>query len=127
MLNFSSSKLGAVLALAVIAGPLAAQARDPAYAAARAAGEVGEKTDGYLGFPAAPSAGVRSVASSINIQRKSVYTTRAKASGATVEEYAFTSGCLAIAHTTAGEKYQGPDGAWHTRSSEAPLRDNRCP
>ena len=37
-------------------GIAAAQARDPAYAAARAAGEVGEKMDGYLGYVVSPSA-----------------------------------------------------------------------
>ena len=116
-----------VLAALVIAAPAAAQVRDPAYAAARATGAVGEKTDGYLGFPSAPGPDTRKVASAINIQRKAVYATRAAASGATVEEYAFTSGCLAISHTTPGEKYQAPDGSWHTRSNEAPLRDNRCP
>jgi hypothetical protein len=44
-----------------------------------------------------------------------------------VEEYAFTSGCLLIAQTRPGEKYQAPDGSWQTRGAGAPLRDSRCP
>ena len=120
---------GGVLALAVLAlaAPASAQNRDPAYAAARSAGQVGEKTDGYLGFPTAPSAEVRKLADDINIKRRAVYADKAAAKSATVEDYAFTAGCLAIARTVPGEKYQAPDGSWQTRTGEPPLRDNRCP
>jgi uncharacterized protein YdbL (DUF1318 family) len=115
------------LAFLMATAPASAQQRDPAYAAARAAGQVGEKTDGYLGFPTAPSADVRHMADDINIKRKAVYAEKAQANNATVEEYAFTAGCLAISRTVAGEKYQAPDGSWQTRTAAAPLRDNRCP
>lgn len=114
----------AVLGLAVSA---AAQTRDPAYAAARSAGQVGEKTDGYLGYPTPPSVDLRHTVDDLNIKRKAVYAERAQASGATVEEYAFTAGCLNITRTAPGEKYQAPDGSWQTRGAGAPLRDNRCP
>ncbi len=125
-LSFRNSAL-LVGVLAVLAAPLIAQQRDPAYAAARAAGQVGEKIDGYLGFPVAPSQSIRAMAEDINIKRKAVYAAKAQAQAATVEEYAFTSGCLAIARTIAGEKYQAPDGVWRTRTSEPSLRDSRCP
>ena len=128
---FSRSTLAgagwAVLAALALAAPAAAQQRDPAYAAARASGQVGEKIDGYLGFPAAPSAEVRRLADDINIKRKAVYAERAQANGATIEEYAFSAGCQAIARTVPGEKYQAPDGSWQTRTAAAPLRDPRCP
>ncbi|MBS0476604.1 MAG: YdbL family protein [Proteobacteria bacterium] len=117
----------AALAFLIASAPAAAQNRDPAYAAARAAGQVGEKTDGYLGFPSTPSADVRHMAEDINIKRKAVYAEKAQANNATVEEYAFTSGCLAIARTAPGEKYQAPDGSWQTRGAGAPQRDSRCP
>ena len=125
-LSFRNSAL-LVGVLVVLAAPLIAQQRDPAYAAARAAGQVGEKIDGYLGFPVAPSQSIRAMAEDINIKRKAVYAAKAQAQAATVEEYAFTSGCLAIARTIAGEKYQAPDGVWRTRTSEPSLRDSRCP
>lgn len=125
-LSFRNSAL-LVGVLAVLAAPLIAQQRDPAYAAARAAGQVGEKIDGYLGFPVAPSQSIRAMAEDINIKRKAVYAAKAQAQAATVEEYAFTSGCLAIARTIAGEKYQAPDGVWRTRTGEPSLRDSRCP
>jgi hypothetical protein len=101
--------------------------RDPAYAAARAAGQVGEKTDGYLGFVTPPPPPLKAVINELNIKRKAVYAEKAAAAKATVEEYALTSGCLLISQTKPGEKYQGPDGSWQTRTAAPPLRDSRCP
>ncbi len=117
----------AALSALALTAPASAQHRDPAYAAARAGGQVGEKVDGYLGFPAAPNAEIRRLADDINIKRKAVYAERAQANGATIEEYAFSAGCQAIARTVPGEKYQAPDGSWQTRTDAAPLRDPRCP
>ena len=113
-------------ALGGIAAPAFAQ-RDPAYAAARAAGQVGEKMDGYLGIVGAETAELRRVVNDINIKRRAVYSERAKATNATLEEYALTAGCQAIMATSPGEKYQAPDGSWQTRGAGAPVRDPRCP
>ena len=63
----------------------------------------------------------------INIKRRANYTERARSQNATVEEYAFTQGCILIARTAPGEKYQAPDGSWQTRGAGAPQRDSRCP
>ncbi|MFN3470440.1 MAG: YdbL family protein [Novosphingobium sp.] len=115
------------LALGPMAGSAAAQARDPAYAAARSAGQVGEKMDGYLGYVVPPSPALRAIVEDINIKRKALYAEKAQANKATVEEYALTSGCLLIAQTKPGEKYQAPDGSWQTRGDGPPLRDSRCP
>jgi uncharacterized protein YdbL (DUF1318 family) len=117
--------LVAVLALSSLSTAAMAQ-RDPAYAAARAGGEVGEQPDGYLGLVGAASGELRALVNNINIQRKSAYTQKAQASGATVEQLAFTSGCNLIAQTSAGEKYKTPDGVWKTRTGAAPERDSRC-
>ena len=118
--------LGAAAVLASAAVPAQAQ-RDPAYAAARAAGEVGEKADGYLGIVGAATPALQRLVNDINIKRKAVYAQRAQAEGATVEQYAFAAGCLAVMRTEPGEKYQTPDGTWMTRTSAAPTRDPRCP
>lgn len=115
------------LVLGAIAVPAFGQSRDPAYAAARSAGQVGEKMDGYLGYVTPPAPALRAVVEDINIKRKAVYAEKAQANKATVEEYALTSGCLLIAQTRPGEKYQAPDGSWQTRGAGAPLRDSRCP
>lgn len=131
-MRFVSSKTlsltlsGAMMATALAAVPAHAQ-RDPAYAAARASGAVGEKMDGYLGAIGTADAAVQRLVNDINIKRRAVYAERAKATSATLEEYAFTAGCQAIARTDPGEKYQTPDGSWATRTAAAPTRDPRCP
>ena len=123
------SKVMMMVAAAVALGGLSVAAsaqRDPAYAAARAGGEVGEQPDGYLGLVGAASGDLRALVNNINIQRKSAYTQKAQASGATVEQLAFTSGCNLILQTNAGEKYKTPGGVWKTRTAAAPERDSRC-
>jgi uncharacterized protein YdbL (DUF1318 family) len=99
--------------------------RDPAYQAARAAGQIGEQPDGYLGIVGAATPDLRALVNSINIQRKAKYTQSA-AAGATVEQMAFASGCNLILKTVPGEKYQTPSGNWATRGAGAPERDPRC-
>src|SRR4051812_1154438 len=104
----------ALAALAVGAGLAQAEPRDPAYSAARADGQVGEKMDGYLGVVGGGSPALRAMVDDLNIKRRAVYSQKAQAQHATVEEYAFTSGCLLIGQTSPGEKYQAPDGSWQT-------------
>lgn len=118
--------LVATLALASLATPALAQ-RDPAYAAARAAGQVGEKIDGYLGVVSGGTPALQAVVNDINIKRRALYAQRAQAANATLDEYALTAGCQAIMATKPGEKYQAPDGSWQARGAGAPQRDARCP
>lgn len=116
----------AALAAGGIAAPAFAQ-RDPAYDSARSAGQIGEKMDGYLGIVTAETESLRRIVNSINIKRRAVYSDKARAANATLEEYAFAAGCQAIMKTSPGEKYQAPDGSWQTRGTGAPQRDPRCP
>ena len=125
-----TTKLGltAVAAgLLLAASPAAAQAAGSAYGAARAAGQVGEQTDGYLGFPAAPSSEIRRTADDVNIKRRAIYAERAEVNHSTIEDYAFTTACRLILKTRPGEMYMAPDGSWKKRGPGAPLRDTRCP
>jgi len=117
---------GLVLAGLALSAPALAQ-RDPAYQAARSAGQVGEKPDGYLGVVGGQSAAVQSMVSDLNIRRRENYAQKAQEQGVTLQEYAMTQGCVLIARTQAGEKYQAPDGSWQTRGSGPPVRDGRCP
>lgn len=116
----------ALAAIGLVAGPALAQ-RDPAYAAARADGKVGEQADGYLGIVGAADPALQRVVDDINIKRRAVYAEKAKTQNSTLEAYALTSGCIAVAATKPGEKYRTPDGAWQTRTGDAPIRDSRCP
>ena len=122
--------MNTVRSIVLIAATLAAATpafaqRDPAYQAARSAGQIGEQPDGYLGVVGAGSPELRALVNNINIQRKAKYTQTA-AAGATVEQMAFTSGCRLIAATAPGEKYKTPGGTWATRTAAAPERDSRC-
>jgi uncharacterized protein YdbL (DUF1318 family) len=119
----SALLMGTLIAIAL---PATAQDRDPAYAAARAAGQIGELPDGYIGVVGTPTRELSALVNKINIQRKAVYTQKSAASGATVEEMAFTTGCNLILKTAPGEKYRDPSGNWQTRTAAAPTRDPRC-
>ncbi len=124
--NKAVAMIGSLALTAIVATPVLAQ-RDPAYAAARSSGVIGEKSDGYLGYVTSPSASVKAMVEDLNIKRKAAYTRKAQETNSTVEQFAFTSGCNLIMRTTPGEKYQAPDGSWQTRTSAAPIRDARCP
>ena len=98
--------------------------RDPAYAAAREAKQVGEQPDGYLGVVSG-GASVQALVRDINIKRKAAYTASAQASGATVEQFAFTSGCNLVAKVGRGEMYRTPAGQWKENTG-TPELDPRC-
>jgi uncharacterized protein len=126
MRNSVLAGFAALAAVGLMAAPAMAQ-RDPAYAAAREAGKVGEQPDGYLGIVGPGDKALQDLVNDINIKRRAVYAEKAKEKKTTLEAYALTSGCEAIARTTAGEKYRAPDGSWQTRTAEPPVRDARCP
>ena len=126
MRKLLTGAIAGIAATLLVATPALAQ-RDPAYDAARSAGQVGEKMDGYLGIVGASNASLQRIVDDINIKRRAVYAEKARAANATLEEYALTAGCLAIARTAPGEKYQAPDGSWQTRTAAPPSRDSRCP
>ncbi|MEP3422122.1 MAG: YdbL family protein [Erythrobacter sp.] len=115
-----------VAALTAMAAPAFAQ-RDPAYAAARANGTVGEQTDGYIGIVGTATPALQSLVNDINIRRRAVYAQKAQENSATLEQYATTAGCQAILRTSPGEKYQAPNGSWQTRTSAPPERLPICP
>lgn len=122
---FVKAALGA-LAVGLVATPALAQ-RDPAYEAARKNDKVGEKMDGYLGIVGKSTPELQALVNDINIRRRAVYAKAAQANNATLQEYAFTAGCLAIKRTVPGEMYQAPDGSWQKRTSAPPQLDPRCP
>lgn len=125
--TFSRTLLGG-LVMAALALPVPAMAqRDPAYQAARAAGQIGEKTDGYLGVVGNQPPEIGRIASDINIRRRENYAQKAQEQGVTLQEYAIAQGCILISRTAPGEKYQAPDGSWQTRGSGPPQLDPRCP
>ena len=125
--SFAKALLGGLLAVGLaLPAPVMAQ-RDPAYDAARKAGQVGEKMDGYLGVVGSQPAAIQGIVNDLNIRRRENYAQKAQEQGVTLQEYAITQGCVLIARTQPGEKYQDPSGTWQTRGAGAPQRDARCP
>lgn len=123
---FRSALLGLAAAGLALSAPALAQ-RDPAYQAAREAGQIGEKMDGYLALVRGGDARLQALVDDLNIKRRANYASRAQAQNATLEEYAFTQGCILISRTQPGEMYQAPDGSWQQRGAGPPQRDPRCP
>lgn len=128
MAKFSIGKLALATAVGLaLATPAAALfQRSPAYAAARANGQVGEKVDGYLGVVGSQSSDIEALVADINIKRRANYTEQAQATNVTLQEYGFAQGCALIARTAPGEKYQAPDGSWQTSTGSGQIRDGRC-
>ena len=112
-----------LLALLSAAAPAAAQT--PSVNAARSAGEIGERYDGYLGVAAALPAAVRMQVATINIQRRSLYSNLAARKGVSPADVGITAGCQLLARVAVGEAYLLADGHWRRRAAgqSAPVPD----
>ena len=108
---------------ALVAGPAIAQT--PAVNAARAAGQVGERYDGYLGVTGTVSGAVRSQVATINITRRSLYSNLAARKGVSPSDVGITAGCELLARVAPGESYMLGDGVWRRRGAgqAAPVPD----
>lgn len=104
-----------LLAVAVFAIPALAQTA--AIDAARSTGAVGERFDGYVGIAAPVSAVVRSQVSTINIRRRSLYSSLASRKGASPQEVGITAGCQLLARVPVGQAYMLSDGSWRRRAA----------
>ena len=114
--------IGLGLALAA-AAPGLAQAADPVVEAARAAGAVGEQSDGYLGIRVGGNPDLVKRVNQINIQRRAVYTdTAAAKSGVTIVDVGAATGCqLFKTRVAPGQYYRTTDGEWRQRVGSAPV------
>ena len=112
-----------LLAALMLGAP--AMAQTPMVNAARAAGIVGERYDGYLGVTTPPSAALRSQVATINIRRRSLYSQLAASKGVSPQDVGITAGCQLLARIAVGEAYLLPDGNWRRRMAGqgAPVPD----
>jgi uncharacterized protein YdbL (DUF1318 family) len=108
-------KFAALLALA-LAVPAAAQ-MSPAIRAAKAAGQVGERFDGYLGMAGSAPPALRREVEAINIRRRAHYANLANAKGVTPQEVGITAGCLTLRSVAVGEPYLLADNLWRRRTA----------
>ena len=112
----------------VAAIPSAAPAQNlPEVAAARRAGQVGERYDGYLGYAVAPPARVQRQVAAINIRRRSLYVDLARRRNVTTEVAGIATGCELLANIAVGEVYMLSDGVWRRRHPGQPApRPSYC-
>jgi uncharacterized protein YdbL (DUF1318 family) len=96
---------------------LAAPAFTPAFAQsldqAKAAGQIGEQSDGYLGVadPSA-SAAVRQMMNDINLKRREEYRGIASKNGTNLQAVEALSGKKLVERAAAGQSVRLPDGRW---------------
>jgi uncharacterized protein YdbL (DUF1318 family) len=102
-----------LLLIGVFAAPAFSQTA--AVDAARAAGQVGERYDGYMGVASAVPAAVRSQLAAINIKRRTLYSNLAAERGVSPSDVGITAGCQLLARVSVGEAYLLADGAWRRR------------
>ena len=110
-----------LFAIAASAGAIPAAAASQAYgelAAARRAGQVGERYDGYLGIATAASPAVQRQVSAINIRRRSLYVDLARRRGVTPQVGGLATGCELLVRVPVGEAYMLQDGVWRRRQVE---------
>jgi uncharacterized protein len=101
------------LVVASLAAPTSVPAQDPAtILAARRAGQIGERYDGYLGYVIAPSAALRRQVDAVNIRRRSLYYSLAARKGVTPEEVGITTACSLLRRIAIGEFYLQGQGGW---------------
>ena len=102
-------------ALGAVAAPVAAQS-SPVIIAARAAGQIGERYDGYLGYALSPEPRLRAQVESVNIRRRAFYSDLAAKRGASRVEVGITAGCELLGSVAVGEAYLLGDNVWRRRA-----------
>lgn len=110
--------IAALLAMC-LAVPAAAQT-SPTIRAAKAAGQVGERYDGYLGVASAAPAAVRREVETVNIRRRAHFSNLAAARGVSPQEVGITAGCMTLGSVEAGQAYLLGDNVWRRRGPRQP-------
>ena len=109
-----------VAAAASTAVPSAAPAQYPALDAARQAGQVGERYDGYLGYASTPSATVQRQVQAVNIRRRALYVDLGRRRNVTPEVAGIATGCELLKRIAVGESYMLSDRIWRRRAPGEP-------
>jgi uncharacterized protein YdbL (DUF1318 family) len=108
------ASLATLLLFFGLAVPASLTAQDPATInAARRAGQVGERFDGYLGLVTTNvSAELRRQVGAVNIRRRALYSNLAARKGVTPEEVGVTAACSLLRRVSTGEYYLVGQGGW---------------
>lgn len=110
---FRAFLVGLFIAFALAVSAPSAAAGDPQIDAAKAAGIVGERIDGYLGFVTVSSdASLQRKVNEINAKRRALYQSLSRETGTTVEQVGIVTGEKQIANAQSGEYYMNAQGQW---------------
>ena len=110
---FRALFVGLFLAFSLAVATPSAAAGDPQIDAAKSAGIVGERIDGYLGFVTASSdASLQRKVNEINAKRRALYQRLSRQTGTTVEQVGIVTGEKQIASAQSGEYYMNAQGQW---------------
>jgi uncharacterized protein YdbL (DUF1318 family) len=108
-------RFAAFLAI-LLAVPAAAQ-NAPTIRAAKAAGQVGERYDGFLGYASYLPVAVRREVDAVNIRRRAHYSNLAAARGVSPQDVGVTAGCMTLRSVQVGEAYLLADNVWRRRAA----------
>ena len=118
-------KLALLVAALASAAPL--QSQSNILGAAIAAGQAGERYDGYMGTPGAPSEVLRRQVAAINLRRRNLYIELATRRGVLPAVVGFTAACELFTQLGPGEAYMLKDGTWRRLAAgQAPPRPDQC-
>jgi len=124
-MKHSNGKLGVAIAAALVVAGVGAAVLSPAVAvaqsaaakaavdAAKARGDVGEQSDGYLGLvKGSADAATTAAVAEINAGRTAAYREAAAKTAVTVDAAAGATAAQLIGRVPAGQFYRDPQGKW---------------
>jgi len=116
-------RLSFLAAAALAAAPVAAQS--PALSQAIAAGQVGERYDGYMAVVGSPSPELRRHVNAVNLRRRNLYIQLSTKRNVTPELVGMATGCQLLSQLAPGEAYMLSDNVWrrHAAGETVPLPD----
>jgi uncharacterized protein YdbL (DUF1318 family) len=101
------------------------QAQSPVLAQAIAAGQAGERYDGYMGVAGTAPAAVERQVRAINIRRRNLYIGLAARRNTSPDLVGMATACQLLRALPVGEAYMLSDGVWRRRAAgqTVPLPD----
>jgi uncharacterized protein YdbL (DUF1318 family) len=110
-----SLRAGILAAAVALAAPAFAQSSS-AVSAAIAAGQAGERFDGYLGVVGTASEPLRRQVNAINLRRRNLYIELASRRQVTADVVGLATACELFAQLPVGEAYLLNDNVWRRRA-----------
>ena len=108
--------LNFIAAVALAAAPSSAQSQ--AVGQAIAAGQVGERYDGYLGIVGTPSPQLRRQVAAVNIHRRNLYIELSTRRNVTPQLVGMATACQLLSQLSDGEAYMLNDKVWRRRGGQ---------